>query len=169
MDLHDRDEAGIQVVCLRLFGVENLHWVGSARDGEDGSLKEVLGELDGIQGGGGHDELHVFALQHRLREKKRRVTCTRSAAPEDPMRGEVFLYRGTVPYLLQQAEEHVSVDGPLVGLVQHDESVLTHVWVDETLPLQHAVGHVLDDGLGAGAVLKSNGVPHLKWKEGGDR
>ncbi|KAF3853914.1 hypothetical protein F7725_014602 [Dissostichus mawsoni] len=26
MDLHDSDETGIQVVRLRLFGVENLHW-----------------------------------------------------------------------------------------------------------------------------------------------
>ena len=51
MDLHDSDETGIQVVRLRLFGVENLHWVSSSWDGEDGRFIEILRELHGVQCG----------------------------------------------------------------------------------------------------------------------
>lgn len=53
------------------------------------------------------------------------------------------------------------MDGPLVGLVKHDEGVLTHVWIYQTFPLQHTMCHVLDHRLRAGAVLKTNGVAHL--------
>ncbi len=70
MDLHHGDETGIQVVCLRFFGVENLHWEGSSWDGEDGSFKEILGELDGIQCSRGHNQLHVFTFLDRLKEKR---------------------------------------------------------------------------------------------------
>ena len=72
MDLHDGDETGIQVVCLRLFAVENLHWESSSRDGEDGSFKEILGEFDGVQSCRGDDELQVFTFLHRLEEKERK-------------------------------------------------------------------------------------------------
>lgn len=36
MDLHDGDQRGIQVVSLRLFSVQNLHGVGTARNRKDG-------------------------------------------------------------------------------------------------------------------------------------
>lgn len=65
-------------------------------------------------------------------------------------------------HLLEESEEHVGVDGSLVSLIEHDEGVLAHVGVEQTFSLQHSVGHVLDHRLGAGAVLKSNGVTHLK-------
>ena len=68
MDLHDGDEAGVQVVRLGLLGVQDLHGVRSPGDGEDGSFVEVLGELDGVQRGRRHDELHVRAFLHRLGE-----------------------------------------------------------------------------------------------------
>ena len=35
MDLHDSNEGGIEVVALGLPGVEDVHWMGAARDGED--------------------------------------------------------------------------------------------------------------------------------------
>lgn len=54
------------------------------------------------------------------------------------------------------------MDRSLVSLVQHDEGVLAHVRVDQTLPLQHSMRHVLDHRLCAGAVLKADGVAHLK-------
>ena len=66
MDLHDGDEGGVQVVRLGLLAVQDLHGEGPPGDGEDGRLKEVLGELDGVQRGRRHDELHVFALQDGL-------------------------------------------------------------------------------------------------------
>lgn len=49
MNLHDCDETGIQVVCLRFFGVENLNRISSSRDGEDGRFIEILRELHSIQ------------------------------------------------------------------------------------------------------------------------
>lgn len=70
MDLHDSDETGIQVVCLRFFGVEDLHWESSSWDGEDGSFKEILGEFDSIQCSRGHYQLHVFAFLDRLKEMR---------------------------------------------------------------------------------------------------
>ena len=66
MDLHDGDEGGVQVVRLGLLAVQDLHGEGPPGDGEDGSLEEVLGELDRVQRGRRHDELQVFALQDRL-------------------------------------------------------------------------------------------------------
>ena len=35
MDLHNSNEGSVKVVCLRLFGVEDLHRVCSSGDGED--------------------------------------------------------------------------------------------------------------------------------------
>ena len=63
--------------------------------------------------------------------------------------------------MLHETEENVCVDGSLVGLVQHDDLVLQQISVDQTLPQQHAVRHVLDLRLRAGAVLKADGVAHL--------
>lgn len=50
VNLHDRDQAGIKVICFWLLSVENFHWVCPTRDGEDGGLIEVLRELYCIQG-----------------------------------------------------------------------------------------------------------------------
>ena len=66
MDLHDGDEAGVQVVRLGLLGVQHLHGVRPTGDGEDGRLVEILGELDGVQRGRRHDQLHVRAFLHSL-------------------------------------------------------------------------------------------------------
>ena len=57
---------------------------------------------------------------------------------------------------LEQAEEHVRVDGPLVCLVEHDERIARELRVHEALAQQHAVGHVLDDRLGRGAILEAD-------------
>lgn len=54
------------------------------------------------------------------------------------------------------------MDGPLVSFVQHDDGVLAELVVDQTLSQQHAVRHVLDDRLWAGAVLETDGVAHLR-------
>ena len=66
MYLHDRDEGRIQVVRLCLLCVQDLHRVGSTRYGEDGGLEEVLRELHGVQGGRGHDKLHIWSFLHHL-------------------------------------------------------------------------------------------------------
>lgn len=153
VDLHDRDQTGVQVVRLGFSGVQDLHGERSSRDGENGSFKEVLGELDSVQRGGRHDQLHVFTFLDGLKETRQTFAGAGS--------GQLMGLRREPSHLLQEAEEHVGVDGPLVGFVQHDEGILAHVGVYQTFPLQHSVGHVLDHRLGTGAVLKANGVAHL--------
>ena len=49
MNLHDCDHRRVQIVCLRLFCVQNLHRVRTTGDREDGRLEEILRELDGVQ------------------------------------------------------------------------------------------------------------------------
>lgn len=77
MDLHNSDETHIQVVSFGFSGVQDLNWEGSSWDGEDGGFEEILGELDGIQRGRGHYQLHVFAFLYSLKKghfKKNQVT-----------------------------------------------------------------------------------------------
>lgn len=69
MYLHDGYETGVQVVRLRLLGVEHLDGKRPARYREDGRLEEVLRELDGVQGGRGDDQLELRPLGHRLLEQ----------------------------------------------------------------------------------------------------
>lgn len=45
--------------------------------------------------------------------------------------------------VLDQAEEHVGVEGPLVSLVDHHNAVASQVGLGEQLAEKHAVGHVL--------------------------
>ena len=52
MDLHDSNEGGIEVVALGLPGVEDVHWMGAARDGEDGLGGREGGREVGWRGGG---------------------------------------------------------------------------------------------------------------------
>jgi len=53
------------------------------------------------------------------------------------------------------------MDGALVGLVEHDDRVLRKGGVEQALTQEHTVCHVGDLGLGAGAVLETNGVADL--------
>jgi len=62
---------------------------------------------------------------------------------------------------LEDAEEHVGVQGALVRLVHDKRGVVVEVCLAQGLTQQHAVRHVLDDGLGRGAVLEADGVAHL--------
>ena len=71
MNLHDSDQAGVQIVRLRFFGVKNLHWICSARDGENGGFVEILRELDGVQRSGCYNQLHVRALLYSLRKQRK--------------------------------------------------------------------------------------------------
>lgn len=74
MDLHDSDQAGIQIICLGLLCVQDLHRVCSTWDGEDGRFIEVLGKLHCIQGGWGDDQLHVLPFLNRLKGNATRLT-----------------------------------------------------------------------------------------------
>lgn len=53
MDLHNSNEGSIEVVCLRLFGVEDLHRVCSSGDGEDRLGEREGREEEGEDGGQG--------------------------------------------------------------------------------------------------------------------
>ena len=47
---HDVIKDGIyQIIRFRFSCVEHLNGISSARNGEDGSLEEVLGEFDGVK------------------------------------------------------------------------------------------------------------------------
>lgn len=70
-------------------------------------------------------------------------------------------------YLFQETKQDISAHGSFVSFVQHDDGILRHVTINETLPQQHTVCHVLDLRLRTGAVLKPNGVPDLETKEDG--
>lgn len=67
-------------------------------------------------------------------------------------------------YLLQQPKEHICVYGPFMGLIQHDNGILGEIWVYQALSQQHAICHVFDDSLRAGAVFKTNGVANLEGR-----
>ena len=69
---------------------------------------------------------------------------------------------GTKAYRLEQAKQDVCVYRPLMGLVEHDDSVLREVGVNETLSQHHSVRHVLNDRLLTRAVLEPNRVADLK-------
>lgn len=47
-------------------------------------------------------------------------------------------------------------------LVHHNARVLIQVPAGEGLPQQHAISHILDHGVLRGAVLKADGVAHLR-------
>ena len=42
VDLHDSDEGGVHVIGLWSLGVQHLHRIGAAGNGEDGALEEVV-------------------------------------------------------------------------------------------------------------------------------
>lgn len=162
MNLHDCDETGVQVVRLRFLGVENLHWVGPSWDGEDGSFIEILGELHGVQCRRRHNQLHVCAFLYRLRWTNTRSLF--SVTETSTSSSQCMNTQAPPAYLLQQTKEDISVDCPLVSFIQHDNGVLAQFRVDQALSQQHTVCHVLDHGLRAGAVLKTDGVTHLEEK-----
>lgn len=157
MNLHDGDEAGVQIVGLGFFGVKNLNWIRSSWDGEDGRFVEILRELDGVQRGRSYDQLHVCALLYRLKPNEGSEQFSLVTTFTSTIRSFVL---GS--HLLEETKQDVSVDRPLVGLVQHDDGVLAQFRVDQTLPQQHTVRHVLDDRLGTSAVLKPDGITHLQ-------
>mmetsp|Transcript_19460 Transcript_19460/g.46953 ORF Transcript_19460/g.46953 Transcript_19460/m.46953 type:complete len:467 (+) Transcript_19460:703-2103(+) len=63
--------------------------------------------------------------------------------------------------LFAQAEQDIGGERPFVGLVQHQAAVLVHGGIRHALAKQHTIGHVLDLGLLAGAILKPDQVPHM--------
>lgn len=60
MDLHDGDEGSVEVVGFWFLGVENLYREGTTWNGEDGTFIEIFGELFGVEGGRGNDDLKIW-------------------------------------------------------------------------------------------------------------
>ena len=73
-------------------------------------------------------------------------------------------YTYTYMYLLKQPKEHIGVYSSLVSLVQHHDGVLLQVSINEALPQQHAVCHVLDHCLLARHILETNCIANLRSK-----
>lgn len=67
----------------------------------------------------------------------------------------------------EDTKEHVCIEGPFVRLVHDDDRVPVQIVTAERLAEHHTIGHILDDCLFGGAVLKADGVADLG--EGGDR
>lgn len=63
---------------------------------------------------------------------------------------------------LQKPKKYIRADSTLMRFIQHDDGVALQPRVYESLTEQETIGHVLDDGVGRCAVLKSNGVPDLR-------
>lgn len=55
-------------------------------------------------------------------------------------------HRGPDPHLPEQPEEHVGVEGALMGLVHDDGAVVIQVRFPQGLSQQDAISHVLDQG-----------------------
>jgi len=117
MDLHDGDQRGIEIIVLWLLGVENLDGECSTRNGEDRAPVEIPGELFGVKGSRGDDDLQVGSSLDRFCEGS-----GRSAIPLWDLKSNPAL-------TFQETEQHVSRDGTLVRLVQHDDRILRHVRV----------------------------------------
>ena len=66
MNLHNGDQRRVQVVSLRLLRVQYLDWVRPAGNCKDRRLKEILGELHGIERRRCHDQFEIWSLFHRL-------------------------------------------------------------------------------------------------------
>ena len=99
------------------------------------------------------------------------MTCSKLAASllavshllgvQSSGRNDELQSRPPAQQVLQQAEQHISVDRSLVGLVQHQGGVAVQIVIGQILPHEHAVRHVLDDGLRGGHVVEANAVADL--------
>mmetsp|Transcript_64460 Transcript_64460/g.168752 ORF Transcript_64460/g.168752 Transcript_64460/m.168752 type:complete len:233 (+) Transcript_64460:1668-2366(+) len=61
--------------------------------------------------------------------------------------------------LTENAKEHVSVQGSLVGLVHDHCTVPIQVRLDQRLTQQHTIRHVLDERVLVCAILEADGIP----------
>ncbi len=86
--LHDRDQRCVHVVAFRLLGVQDLHGVHAAGDGENGAPKKIGGKLFRVQRGGRHDELEVLGAalaQVLAREQTHAGRCGRGCVQDYPL------------------------------------------------------------------------------------
>merc|ERR1719458_1605493 len=63
--------------------------------------------------------------------------------------------------VLDQTEKNVSVEGPLVRLINYHHLIGGEVWLAQKLPEQHSVRHIFDHCSFGGAVLEPDGVANL--------
>lgn len=142
---------------------QDVYWESPSRNVEYGHVSEKCSKLIRVHGCGGDDEFQICASGHNLkgeRVKRRDVVTNKEAklVQQSFSRGVVSLRTD----LAQQAEQHVGVQRALVSLVHDDGAVVVQVRLAQRLPEQDAVRHVLDQGFLWCAVLKTNGVAHLK-------
>lgn len=169
MDLHDSYVRCVQIVRLWLSKlvfhnispllisipcVENLNRKCSTRDRENRRLVEVLGEFDCVQSGTKMRNISFvktkFQIQRiivifliRVNKDFGKFTIEYKFLPSN----DKFELRSFLGSGFEQAKENVSVDGSFVGLIQHDQTVVGQIGVDQALAQQHAVRHVLDDSV----------------------
>ena len=66
MDLRDGAERGLEIIGLRLLRVEKLDGEETSRDFKERSVREIVLERGGVEGGAHDDELEVGAVVEDL-------------------------------------------------------------------------------------------------------
>ena len=61
----------------------------------------------------------------------------------------------------EDTEQNICIDGPLMCLIEHNDRILTKVLINEGLPEEHTVSHVLNKSFTWGMILEPDGIPHL--------
>mmetsp|Transcript_6522 Transcript_6522/g.22449 ORF Transcript_6522/g.22449 Transcript_6522/m.22449 type:complete len:371 (-) Transcript_6522:170-1282(-) len=149
VNLQHRPDGGLEVVPLRLLGVEDLHREEPSRNLNEWGVHKVGLELLGLQGGG-HD--------HELERPNPRPL----PRPPPPLALDP----------LQHAQQDVKVERPLVRLVQDHDRVPGQGTVRQGLAQQNSLRGVLDLRLLGGLILKPHRVsdllPHLRSPFEGD-
>lgn len=69
--------------------------------------------------------------------------------------------RGGLAHLFKDPKEDICVERPLVRFIHDDGTVLIQVAFSEGLSQQHAISHVLDEGVWPSHILKADCVSHL--------
>jgi len=69
MNLDHSSDGSLKIVPLWLRGIEDLNWMCTTRDTQQGSVTKVGLELASIEGGTHDDDLEVLSLLRDLEEE----------------------------------------------------------------------------------------------------
>ena len=76
MNLHHRCQGCLNIICLRLCGIQDLNRERSSGNREDRTLEVVLGKLFRVQRCGRDDQFEIFSSLTELFQKTEENVCT---------------------------------------------------------------------------------------------